>query len=79
MVQANQELIIGIDLGTTYTCAGFYNEETKVVEVFQNDDGKYTTPSVVTFGERTLVGAPALKKCWEGTTNTVTDAKRFIG
>lgn len=78
--QPKQELIIGIDLGTTFTCAGFFNETTHMVEVIQNSDGKYTTPSVVTFQEnRTLVGAAALNRCWEGSTDTVTDAKRFIG
>ena len=73
-------MIIGIDLGTTYTCAGFFNETTHMVETIQNSDGKYTTPSVVTFEQnRTLVGAAAQKRCWEGSTDTVTDAKRFIG
>ena len=81
MVRAiEKELIIGIDLGTTYTCAGFLNETTHMVEVLQNSDGKYTTPSVVTFLEnRTLVGASALMRCWEGYTDTFTDAKRLIG
>ena len=80
MAEPNQDLIIGIDLGTTFTCAGFFNENTHMVEVLQNNEGTYTTASVVTFQEnRTLVGAAALKRCWEGSKDTVTDAKRFIG
>ena len=49
MVEEQKDWIIGIDLGTTFSCSGFYNEATRAVEVFQNDTGKNTTPSVVTY------------------------------
>ena len=78
--QKERPMIMGIDLGTTWTCTGFYNENTKSVEIFQNDLGKRTTPSVVTYEQgQTLIGKAALDRAWAGASNTITDAKRFIG
>lgn len=44
----NSEKIIGIDLGTTYSCAAYIDEIGKPV-VLQNGDGEPTTPSAVHF------------------------------
>jgi len=52
------ELIIGIDLGTTYSCVAYIDEFGKPV-VVKNLDNESTTPSVVAFvpGEnQVLVG-----------------------
>lgn len=71
--------LIGIDLGTTFSCIAYLEGERP--QVIPNLEGQSTTPSVVSFtssGER-LVGNLALRQAITNPEKTIFAVKRLIG
>lgn len=74
-----EERIIGIDLGTTNSCAAIF--ENGVPQVIPNLEGARTTPSIVAFSEKgdRLVGQIAKRQAVVNPINTIYAVKRLIG
>jgi heat shock protein 1/8 len=70
--------VIGIDLGTTYSCVGVWQNDR--VEIIASDTGARTVPSMVTFTDNErLIGDASKSAAAAFPRATIFDAKRMIG
>ena len=70
--------MIGIDLGTTYSCVGvFINNQAEIVS---DSTGCKLTPSQVSFRvDKILIGNGAMNQIGKFPTTTIFNAKRLLG
>ncbi|XXG54701.1 hypothetical protein AAC387_Pa03g2514 [Persea americana] len=74
----NNDLAIGIDLGTIYSCVAVWKYDR--IEIIPNDQGNRITPSCVAFtDEMRLIGDAAINQASSNSVNTIFDVKRLIG
>ena len=69
--------IIGIDLGTTYSCVGIY--ENNKVQIIPNSMGERNIPSIVCFKDNEIIVGKQAKKQIKNIENVIYDSKRLIG
>jgi len=72
------EPVLGIDLGTTYSCVGIWQQAR--CEIIANDHGNRTTPSCVAFTDtERLIGDAAKQQASMNPNNTIFNVQRLIG
>ena len=71
--------VVGIDLGTTYSCIAWLNEYGQPVTI-PNQEGELSTPSVVFFDEeQPVIGTEAMRNSIASPDRVVVHAKRYMG
>ena len=76
-----KEITIGIDLGTTYSCAAIYRKKKKDVDVIaETQSGIRSQPSIVCFknNNECLIGISAKRNMLEYPESTIFDRKGLL-
>lgn len=75
------DICLGIDLGTTYSCVAYVDDETGKAVTLKNNEGQLTTPSAVYFEEKDniVIGDEAKTYAVTEPEKTVTFIKREMG
>ncbi|CAF0949320.1 unnamed protein product [Adineta steineri] len=81
LLPAPKPKIIGLDLGTTYSCVGIYHAISGLVEIIPAQRNRSCLPSIVSFlsNGTILLGYDAFDYLEINRKYTIYDAKRFIG
>lgn len=75
----SNNIVIGIDLGTTYSAVAYLNQHGKA-EIVSNREGERTTPSVILFDDDTpIVGTIAKRSSTSSPLNVCQFVKRQMG
>ena len=76
-----EEIIVGIDLGTTFSAIAYVDEKLGKPEIITNAEGERTTPSVIFFEEngQPIVGREALNQVIINPERAVRFVKREMG
>ena len=79
MDKKTNKISIGIDLGTTYSCIGVWQNNN--VKIIPSEEGDRTLPSMVAFLEENerLIGEKAKSKIGTKNVPIIYDSKRLIG
>lgn len=78
-MKVDKKIVLGIDLGTTYSCVAYINDAGKP-EVIPNSSNERTTPSVVWFEDnRVMVGSEAKGMASVQPTEVASFVKRYMG
>ncbi len=72
-----KKTVIGIDLGTTFSCIAV--EKKRKIDVIANPDGDRQTASAVFFDSSCIIGHLALEKAQDYPGRTIHSVKRLIG
>ncbi|QCE12850.1 heat shock a protein 5 [Vigna unguiculata] len=74
MVNDKKGLVIGIDLGTTYSRVAVWQQQHNSVEIIHNDYSNNITPSCVAFGDQQrFIGDDAADQAAINPENTIFD------
>jgi molecular chaperone DnaK (HSP70) len=73
--------VVGIDLGTTFSCVAAYNLAKQDVQIIPNKQNENTTPSVVYIGSdgRVSVGKAARRNLLRDPKGVIIEVKRLMG
>ncbi|GHV94000.1 molecular chaperone DnaK [Spirochaetia bacterium] len=73
-------MVVGIDLGTTFSAVARINPQTGLPEIIPNSEGSKITPSIIQFAPGGLVFGSEAKDAFEvGEDNCITTFKRNMG